>query len=368
MTQLILVGNGFDLAHGMKSSFGSFANSISPKTRNQWLLSLKKKNIEYGDGMWYDFEVLIEEITRKWFEDYFDIVVNNGDEKKVNEEVDEINESYNQITKTLIEYLLKEQEIKNYKKIESLSKEIKEDSYAINFNYTNILKKYVTNEKIHYIHGSLAENFIVLGYKYAPRHKGMPFEARFFEKEILREVLNYRRFIYNKGLESEVVKSRMKEFTPHLEMMFSGVGSMIFNYPEELENKIMADEYQDISRSTYGYFGEPYKDKSSQDLEERLKVERLKEILFELNEYGEKNDFKSYPINLNIDFDEVTEFLIIGHSFEADIELIEEIFNKITNVQTVKMFVYEGESKKSIEGKRNFINKFWKREFKLINY
>lgn len=155
MTQLILVGNGFDLAHGMKSSFGSFANSISPKTRNQWLLSLKKKNIEYGDGMWYDFEVLIEEITRKWFEDYFDIVVNNGDEKKVNEEVDEINESYNQITKTLIEYLLKEQEIKNYKKIESLSKEIKDANFFVaqlqkkeNFILRSIVKTGTTVQSI----------------------------------------------------------------------------------------------------------------------------------------------------------------------------------------------------------------------------
>lgn len=317
--------------------------------------------------MWCDFENLIERITREWFDDYFYIIVNNEDEQKIDEEVEKINRAYLEISSTLMEYLL-EEEKRVYNKLNSVSKEIKKNSHALNFNYTNLLEKYLTQENIHYVHGSLAENFIVLGYKNAPRHEGMPFKARVFEKEILREVLNYRRFLEKKGLKSEEIEVRMNEYTPYLEDMFSGVGSMRFNYPNELDNKMMSFKSEDIGSFIHGYFGEPHNHKLSSDLEKRLKIERLKEISFDLNEYGEKNDFKPHPIHLNVNFSKVNELLIIGHSLEADHELIEEIFNKTINVKVIKMFVYEGESEEGILKKTNFINKFWNGKVEIIQY
>ncbi|WP_411842832.1 AbiH family protein [Salinicoccus sp. HZC-1] len=367
MSQLIIVGNGFDLAHGMNSSFGSFSNSISSNTKNQWLLALKKRYIDTGYDTWYNFEILIEEITRKWFVDYFDIVVKKEDINIIIEEINSINTPYSQIAKALMDYLAKEDK-QYYKKLDSISKVIREDSYALNFNYTKLLKQYINSKNIHYLHGSLEEEFIVLGYKYSPRHKGMPFEARLFEKEILREVLNYRRYLSNKDLKDDIFQSRMNELYENLHTMFSGLGSIWFDYPEELDNKMMDETSNGVTKATYGYFGIPFKTKLSPNLDREMRKERLQKISLELNDYGEKNDFKPQPIKLNIELDKIEELLILGHSLEADLELIDELLYKMVNLRAIKMFVYDGENEKSIDEKIKTINKVSDIAIELVSY
>jgi hypothetical protein len=170
MKNLIIIGNGFDLAHGLKSNYADFTSHLRTTlsdyqfSQNHLLLSMLNNHHE----LWSDIESA-----------YFDIISNFGDKKylmvnyaNVNlyKSIKELNEDFEKIKELLQDYLLKIK--KEFIPIENYINLFKEfnntDAVVINFNYTKTVKHYINNTdiKLIQIHGELKSqsNPIIFGF------------------------------------------------------------------------------------------------------------------------------------------------------------------------------------------------------------
>ncbi len=211
--QLFIIGNGFDLAHGLKSSFSHFLadytekivstirlkdrfddeNIIITPGRYGQRFALKSTNLkdlkeellqDYSmiindpilseiinkkDTNWSDFEYTFYELLRKYV---------NGD---VLNRINSLNSSLDRFSKSFQDYLVNESEKSELKPIHGFQKlfaNAPEKSLILDFNYTNLISKHYTEAKnLIYIpiHGELNysntdkklnenPNPIVLGY------------------------------------------------------------------------------------------------------------------------------------------------------------------------------------------------------------
>ena len=100
-------------------------------------------------------------------------------------------------------------------------------------------------------------------------------------------------------------------------------------------------------------------------LDELLRNERLQQISKIINDYGEMNSFSPAPISMGIDFTNVKELIILGHSLGADEELIVDIINELDNLEKIKLFVY---SEEDYSNKINFLNNVSDRNVEIVYY
>jgi len=163
MNNLLIIGNGFDLAHDMKTSYNHFIES-SDRTQNDIInnqlfeILIKEKNLRN----WCDIEQI-----------YFEqLDINNSNSYYNSEEIEKLNKEFDIVKRYLSNYL-KTQE-KEAKFIESYRKMFElidsKDTAILNFNYTNTLKNLYSTEikesKVIHIHGELSnpKNPIIFGY------------------------------------------------------------------------------------------------------------------------------------------------------------------------------------------------------------
>lgn len=158
--KVLVIGNGFDLDLGLKTSYSSFLNS---DFFNQ--LRYKYQMIEYlcesrCEKKWID----IEESLKKF-------AIRHGRDTGL---MKESKEAYELLTKALTSYLDSiDYSTINKKSIASnLFNNIVQNGYfeILNFNYTNIKKiksalGIHTNIKYKHVHGSLENNSIILGFE-----------------------------------------------------------------------------------------------------------------------------------------------------------------------------------------------------------
>jgi hypothetical protein len=224
--RIVILGNGFDLAHGFKTSYSSFIDWLWDKKVDEinnnkhqvdidnlfivsegkrgkfvnanelkkWIIyqnglleALEKKRNELKDPKWSDIEDVYYESLLKCHENY-----NTEKENKTNEElsINKLNRDFRVLRTKLIEYLKfaydsvdKESlEFKNlvirmktiFNELDANNEEIGKILF-ICFNYTNTLKLYGysvlensisnSNTEIAYIHGSLSDdNSVIFGY------------------------------------------------------------------------------------------------------------------------------------------------------------------------------------------------------------
>jgi hypothetical protein len=174
MKNLIIVGNGFDLAHNLKTSYDDFKNELTDYPEEYDDLNSKKSILlqsllkDKENVLWSDIEST-----------YFDILINLKDERKLQDKYGaqfryrnsrDFNNDFELIKKHLISYLIKKEEsfepIENYK---NFFKEFQnKDTVIVNFNYTNTVSQYIKDldiEIIH-IHGELnnENNPIIFGF------------------------------------------------------------------------------------------------------------------------------------------------------------------------------------------------------------
>lgn len=221
MNKLVIIGNGFDLAHGLETSYKNFilwflnkryfdhSNSIkdgsyfSSKRKNDKLLDITG-NGTFGDDFkgfqsvsdFYDRTKESYYIGREFHDLFFEKIVKLSENNWVNiereyykqllklsnkDEVVKLNESLDAIKIELAEYLSQDKftkstfndEIKQHfnelRYKESISSII--EIYLLNFNYTSTVYKYlkideIEKNPINYIHGKLKdiENPIIFGY------------------------------------------------------------------------------------------------------------------------------------------------------------------------------------------------------------
>jgi len=201
MKNLIIIGNGFDLAHNLKTDYRSFIKHIvdthlQDKTKYNHLLYLgenyfrsfedlillfKENNdtrvaLKSSGSMiknYFLLRLLMDVSLQNWVDiesKYFQILLSIKDGKQNNISIENFNQNFLEIKQILEDYLFSEE--KNYKPVQSYQTFFKAisnlDSLVLNFNYTNTVKKYIngSNLKKIQIHGELnnIENPIIFGY------------------------------------------------------------------------------------------------------------------------------------------------------------------------------------------------------------
>ena len=159
MKKILVIGNGFDLNIGLKTSYYDFIQSteFSEQEKDSLFTHLEK---EKKRNSWLDVELELSKYS------------NAPDESK-QKTPDSIYASFELLRKTLIAYLKREQEreIKQESKAYELIKNnFDDETIVINFNYTSTVQKILAREKINYkpeqilhLHGDLINNDIIIG-------------------------------------------------------------------------------------------------------------------------------------------------------------------------------------------------------------
>jgi len=179
MRNLFIIGNGFDLAHGLYTSYNHFYNSIPSLIEtednldtNKFYLILKSINAEkkWCDIEYLYFQILLNYNNPKFFSHYKFLFESNL-ESSIYKDPKELNKEFNVIKKYLERHLSQQQEsfnqINELKELFSLFNE--RTTLVLNFNYTNTISKYIeecNQIKLINIHGELfnEKNPIIFGY------------------------------------------------------------------------------------------------------------------------------------------------------------------------------------------------------------
>lgn len=161
--KLVILGNGFDLHHGYKTSFSHFRNHLlnSEKETDKKLITdvdivLKSQKVNLEEGiLWNDFERIIGKI------------MNTGSNNKIGDI--ELLDLIEDFTENFYFYLKDEMKNEKFTKNKKIDDEIKNASSILTFNYTNLYKPYLNNSEtdVFHIHGNLSEqNLPLIGYYY----------------------------------------------------------------------------------------------------------------------------------------------------------------------------------------------------------
>jgi len=196
MANLLIIGNGFDLAHDLKTSYSHFIRYIIEEKLidnnkfKELVLDLKNltydsviKKVRNGDTFFHDnfpnllFRGLLRnEALYNWCDieaEYFKHLNNIGEGKgnKYYNSAKKLNYDFDVLKKYLEKYLIDQEKYFSKLKVYSdfFNSINKKDTVILNFNYTRCLKKYISNDyqgKVINIHGELEneDNPIIFGY------------------------------------------------------------------------------------------------------------------------------------------------------------------------------------------------------------
>lgn len=313
--KVVLIGNGFDLAHGLKTGYGDFAKAVNKekciKKYRRILAKIYKKPIPVE--LWSDFETQIEEIAKHMWSQNFTSFLSRFRYKRIEKNMNKYNDMFNEISKLLKQYL---KNVTNGKKIERLSSiedEFDSDTYAISFNYTDSIKLYTSNYE--YVHGSLNEDdFIILGFAKNEMPCIAGGEYIEYGKSYQKEILDFMRCI--KGVESEDKKRLVESLKKHARTLYSGKGG--YDFP------LIVDEQGNEVEDMEGEFDE-------------------------IIEYAKRNNFMSREEIF--DFDNVEEIVIAGHGLECDRDYISNVFASSGKLKIVKIFSHDKETEEAYHKK-----------------
>lgn len=374
--QLVIIGNGFDLSHGLKTSFHDFYSSLPKKIKRRWQQLLEI--YEVPEDSWHNFETLISDFTNNCFNKYLDSYSSGDKDDWQNahndyvKEIKEINDLFLEITDILLDYINIQNKLEVSKNIE-LKNYIKRETPVISFNYTDLIKKY--SDKIDYFHGSCEEKFIVFGYSLRTEYDFIDSTAARFDKNKIRNWLDYARFLKAKyDIDYPVNLKYLEDYLPHLLHQSTGKGGWDFDYPTEL----LDEYYRYFYKLSVDITPEESHIKTFESLPEPLKISmreiRLKFLSKQLNEYYElKNYFTKqmagiYSNDLGIDLANIEEIIIIGHGLESDLEVIGEIVESCGSLKKVVIFTYSSESKQEIDRKQRQILQMRSCMIEMVNY
>jgi hypothetical protein len=226
MTNLIIIGNGFDMAHDLKTSYSKFIEFLAnSKFKNQTLYSdlfeideiskIKYENYaEFKDNqnpylredLFTSDNLFFKRITNKLFEfnwcdierEYFIELSNIGKDARY-KTAKELNTDFEIVKKHLSDYLKNEQS--NFEQVWAYEQYFEKMSFEktmiLNFNYTSSVSNYIRSNKseLVHIHGMIdsEENPIIFGYAADDEEsrKLLQFEDKEFMRNIKKH--NYKR-------------------------------------------------------------------------------------------------------------------------------------------------------------------------------
>ena len=305
---LAIVGNGFDLAHGYRTDYRSFAEHSDSKYLEKFRSYCKLADIE----TWYLFEENIRLISERLFTLS---MAEDCDFEANRRETGELAEVFREIQKLLLHYLAGETAGRPLAKKRSIEEQLGPNAAAINFNYTRTAEAYI--KRVFYVHGSLAEEDILLGYDYRDEPCLAQFEDMQWSKAFCREALTFRRyFLRRKGLSPDGKKYR------------------------ELLSGLQA--YHHWENSGRGIDGEV-----------RKIIPRYRTI----RRFLKRCRAKPFP---PLDYRAVRTLVVLGHGIEADKVYLKTLLEQCSGLRKVVLFRYDGEPEESFQSKRAFFEPYCK--------
>ena len=187
---LAIIGNGFDLAHGYNTDYNSFSKNVNAPCLDEFKMFC---NDEDAICTWFLFEENINILSEKMFHQS---MTEECDYESNRIKVKKLETTFREIHTLLIEYLESETSSKPIIKKSAIEQYLNINSFAINFNYTKTAESYTPH--IFYVHGSLEEKDILLGYDYRDEACLAQYEDMRWSKSICREALEFRRFLSKK--------------------------------------------------------------------------------------------------------------------------------------------------------------------------
>lgn len=178
MKRLFIIGNGFDLAHGLPTKYLDYRTFLKSSPENDDFCMRMENTYglgEFTDYWWRDFETNLGEGDA--FETDFetmaesvidDMVTDDGEEMyDIEESLRYHFEPYynfmNKLNKTVLQWV----ESIDITSIKPIFKRINaKDNYFLTFNYTNVLEEVynIPTSKIFHIHGSATEGSVIMGH------------------------------------------------------------------------------------------------------------------------------------------------------------------------------------------------------------
>lgn len=300
---LAIIGNGFDIAHGYKTDYRSFVDN----TKDEALDTFKEicKN-EKAIEKWYNFEENIAIIMTNF---YSDAVRGRYGYENIDAERLKIHKMFERIKMLLFAYLRNETKRKKPEYIDSIKQYIEENTQIINFNYTNIAHIY--SKHIYYVHGSLEENDILLGYDYKEEPCLSGYLDMYWAKSLCRERLTFNRMLRKKILSEKRKQILTDSFETYQEMRNSGRG---------------IDEESKKELTNFRFINRIFK-----HLVNKLPPIRYKTI---------------------------RTLVVLGHGIEADQVYLNEILEKCSRINQIVLFTYREEAVDSLNKKKEFLCKY----------
>ena len=309
---LAIIGNGFDLAHGYKTTFAEFIKHTSNSDLDIFKQFCNNDNIIH----WYDFEENIKVITINIWQNNF---VKNCDHDENSNKIEKINQVFANIHKLLKEFLKKETNRFQAQKKRNIKKCINSKTKVINFNYTKVAEIYAKD--VFYVHGSLNEDNIVLGYDYRYEPCMIGTEYMYWSKKIRRELLAFERHL---------------EAKEHLDS-------------SDPSFKLLLENFKKYEMYAY----------SARGIDE--------EVECEIREFNKINDFIcnkcENTILPDIDYEKIKKVILLGHGLESDKEFLKEMLQKLTKLKKVIIFKYDGEDDISLDNKITFFKQYCKKVY-----
>ena len=309
--KLYITGNGFDLHHGIKSSYVHFKNYL--KNANPELLIELELFIDCKN-LWGDFENSLAFLSRDKIMEAVDIGLPNKDPDDDDFSVAEYEIALDQATGRVWQFTenlkywfhkwIKRLDVSNIKKHRCL--QLDKDAFFINFNYTDLLETcyQISREQIIYLHGNKSDEVksIILGHGHNPD----------------QNLTNWLRKNRNKKRFQPVLRNKKgKSYRNNRLSYFAWFASK-----KEMENRLTPIRYYAIDR-----------------------------VLGEIEDYYEKSQKKVSAVLKKHEYElrkleDVQEIIILGHSLsEVDREYFKYLLIHHKSPETLKWKLsYYGEN------------------------
>lgn len=308
---LAIVGNGFDIAHNLHTQYSEFINALSADIFAEFKAFVDKYCPESEN--WTAFEEQISSLSLRCFQKAYD---NDCDYETVLNDIIEINRVFENIRLNLLDYLEKATTNTDVSHLQTISKVLSNSVHVLSFNYTSTAELY--SDHVFYLHGSLEEKEIVLGYDFRDEPCLIDYSMMKWSKRLCRERLAYIRYVKTR-LPLPIEELRLQPYVDDIYRM------------------------QEIKESGKGF-----------DNEDLIYFNHPNMLMQFYN--GNPYDYEDSIPNLN--FEAIETLIILGHSLVADRKYLERIFERLVNLREIILFTYESEKKEELEEKKRFLTRY----------
>lgn len=387
-SKLVIIGNGFDLCHDLKTNYKDFLESKYCSDKLKKGLSeienyVKTKQTKGNEGinLWTDMEYM-----------YYQAMVSIDEEDFA--KVENFNRIIEEFKMEFIQYLDNYLQYDKVKKYNDLQLLLNEADWILDFNYTNTIEAVygISDPKKHIkVHGSVKDNYIVLGFPNTYSSYNDPLKKFIEELNGDKTICRYDQNTFSATLSSysdesiarwdgekiwqrillgfyrfkkaKINKNEFQELSrwfnnldvnrPVSDDFVNGAGYKIINSPKsprtvyqgDIEGASVPLGYQYIFRHT-----------NMENLEEKIPFTVNSKLV---RKFLEKYEGIPGLIDVGDLFNNDIDITVVGHALIGDIEIFKQIqliSNSIyhKNINKVIIYIYNDEEKLSERAKKIF--------------